>query len=71
MDSQRGQRGHDFLHPDKALSNIPQRELAAEDKTIWLHYFSAASDHYLAEIWHEPGEEANPDSGNPAIPAAT
>ena len=64
MDSQRGQRGHDFLPPDKALSTIPgaygSENVAAEDKTIWLHYFSAASDHYLAEVWHEPGEEDEP-----------
>jgi len=64
MDSQRGQRGHDFLPPDKALSTIPDaygsENVAAEDKTIWLHYFSAASDHYPAEVWHEPGEEHQP-----------
>ena len=64
MDSQRGQRGHDFLPADEALSTIPgaygSEHIPAEDKTIWLHYFSAASDHYLAEVWHEPGQDGEP-----------
>ena len=64
MDSQRGQRGHDFLPADEALSTIPgaygSEHIPAEDKTIWLHYFSAASDHYMAEVWHEPGQDGEP-----------
>lgn len=64
MDSQRGQRGHDFLPADEALSTIPgpygSEHVPAEDKTIWLHYFCAASDHYLAEVWHEPGQGGEP-----------
>jgi hypothetical protein len=64
MDWQRGQRGHDFLPADEALSTIPgaydSEHVPAEDKTIWLHYFSAASDHYLAEVWHEPGQDGEP-----------
>jgi hypothetical protein len=64
MDSQRGQRGHDFLPPHEALSKIPgaygSESVPAEDKTIWLHYFSVATDHYLAEVWHEPGEQDGP-----------
>lgn len=61
MDSQRAHRGHDFLPPGEALRKIPgaygTEHMPAEDKTIWLHYFSAASDHYLAEVWHEPGQD--------------
>jgi hypothetical protein len=64
MDSQRGQRGHDFLPTDEALSKVPgaygSEHVPAEGKTIWLHYFSAASDHYLAEVWHEPGQDGEP-----------
>jgi len=64
LDSQRGQRGHDFLPPDEALSKIPgaygSENVPAEDKTIWLHYFSATTDHYVAEVWHEPDEESGP-----------
>jgi hypothetical protein len=64
MDAQREQRGHDFLPTDEALSTIPgaydSEHVPAEDKTIWLHYFSAASDHYLAEVWHEPGQDSQP-----------
>lgn len=61
MNSQRGQRGYDFLPTDEALSAIPgaygSENIPVENKTIWLHYFSAASDHYLAEVWYEPGQE--------------
>jgi hypothetical protein len=64
VDSQRAERGHDFVPPDEALRKMPgaygSENVPAADKTIWLHYFSAASDHYLAEVWHEPGEEGEP-----------
>jgi hypothetical protein len=65
MDSQRQDRGHRFLPPPEVLSQIPgareTESTAAEDKTIWLHYFSAASDHYLAELWQEPERQGEPD----------
>jgi hypothetical protein len=64
MDSQPGQRGHDFLPTGEALSTIPgaygSEHVPVEDKTIWLHYFSAVGDHYLAEVWYEPGQEGEP-----------
>jgi hypothetical protein len=65
MDSQRQDRGHRFLPPPEVLSQIPgareSESTAAEGKTIWLHYFSAASDHYIAEAWPEPGSQDEPD----------
>jgi hypothetical protein len=65
MDSQRQDRGHRFLPPPEVLSQIPgarqTESTAAEDKTIWLHYFSAASDHYIAEAWQEPESQGEPD----------
>ena len=65
MDSQRQDRGHRFLPPPEVLSQIPgareTESTAAEDKTIWLHYFSAASDHYIAEVWQEPESQGEPD----------
>lgn len=65
MDSQRQDRGHRFLPPPEVLSQIPgarqTESSAAEDKTIWLHYFSAASDHYIAELWREPESQGEPD----------
>jgi hypothetical protein len=65
MDSQRQDRGHRFLPPPEVLSQIPgarqTESTAAEDKTIWLHYFSAASDHYIAEAWQEPERQGEPD----------
>jgi hypothetical protein len=64
MDSQHELRGHDFLPPAEVLEQIPgacqTENIPAEDKTIWVHYFSAASDHYNAEIWHEPGGHEAP-----------
>jgi hypothetical protein len=64
MDSQRQDRGHRFLPPPEVLSQIPgarqTESTAAEDKTIWLHYFSAASDHYIAEVWQEPESQGEP-----------
>jgi len=60
MDSQRGQRGHDFLPTDEALSKVPgaygSEHVPAEGKTIWLHYFSAASDHYRLAAFPEGAE---------------
>ena len=40
------------------LSKIPvlygTEHIAPEDKVVWLHYFSAASDHYVTELgWDE------------------
>jgi hypothetical protein len=65
MDSQRHNRGHRFLPPPEVLNQIPgareTESTAAEDKTIWLRYFSAASDHYIAEVWQEPESQGEPD----------
>jgi hypothetical protein len=65
MDSRRKDRGHRFLPPPDVLSQIPgarqTESTAAGDKTIWLHYFSAASDHYIAEAWQEPESQGEPD----------
>jgi len=58
VDTQRERRGHDFLSDADTLGKIPvlygTEDTPAEDKIIWLHYFSAASDHYVAEVgWDE------------------
>ena len=64
MDAQRRLRGHAFLPSRRVLDKAPgayaTEDVAAEDKTIIAHYFSASVDYYIAEMWQEPGEEGEP-----------
>jgi len=59
-ETQRKRRGHAFLPPKAVLDKIPALygtdSVPAEDKIVWLHYFSAASDHYITELDPETGE---------------
>ena len=54
MDTQRELRGHDFLPPPEVLSTIPPlygtEHVPTDEKIIHVHYFTAGSDHYVAEI---------------------
>ena len=54
LHTQRERRGHDFLPPGDILSQIPPlygtENTPPEDKIIFVHYFSAGSDHYIAEL---------------------
>ena len=59
-ETQRKRRGHAFLPPKAVLAKIPKlygtENTEAGDKIIWVHYFSASSDHYIAELDPETGE---------------
>lgn len=59
-ETQRKRRGHAFLPPKAVLAKIPAlyatESTPAEDKVIWAHYFSAGSDHWVAELDAETGE---------------
>jgi hypothetical protein len=56
-DTQRERRGHEFLADADALDKIPPlyatEHIPPEDKIIHLHYFSAASDHFVAEVGYD------------------
>src|ERR1035441_7366244 len=60
-ETQRKARGHNFTPPRKVLAKIPAlyatEEIPFEDKVIHLHYFSAGTDYYIAELSFEPGED--------------
>lgn len=59
-ETQRRRRGHAFLPPKAILDKIPMLYVTEgtpfEDKIIYAHYFSAASDYYIAELDAETGE---------------
>jgi Protein of unknown function (DUF2958) len=59
-ETQRARRGHAFLPPKAVLSKIPAlyatEKTDPDDKIIHAHYFSAGSDHYVAELDPETGE---------------
>jgi hypothetical protein len=61
-ETQRKARGHTFLPPKKVLAKIPALYatdgIPPEQKIIHAHFFSAGTDHYVAEL----GEDEN---GNP------
>lgn len=56
-ETQARRRGHAFLPPAAELARIPgQGKQDGKDlgsQVIYLHYFSAASDHWLSELWQE------------------
>jgi hypothetical protein len=59
-ETQRKRRGHNFLPPQAILKKIPALYatdgiIEPEDKMIYLKYFSAAGDWWIAEL--------DPDSG--------
>lgn len=57
-ETQARRRGHAFLPPKsvKVPALYDTDRVPAEDKIIHVHYFSAGSDHYMAELNRETGE---------------
>lgn len=59
-ETQRRRRGHAFLPPKAVLKRIPPiygtEGTPTADKTVWAHYFSAASDYYITELDQENWE---------------
>src|SRR5260370_40568105 len=53
-------RGHTFMPPPEVLAEIPALyatdRVEPDDKIIHVHYFSAGSDHWVAELNPETGE---------------
>lgn len=53
-ETQRRRRGHAFLPPKAVLRRIPKLyetdSTPAGAKDIWIHYFTAVSDYYIAEL---------------------
>lgn len=56
-ETQRKRRGHAFMPPKAVLGKIPPlygtEDVAIVDKIVWVHYFCAAGDWYLAELSEE------------------
>jgi hypothetical protein len=56
-ETQRARRGHPFLPPFEELAAVPglyeTESTPTADKIVWLHYFSAGSDHYITEIGYD------------------
>lgn len=54
LETQRKRRGHAFLPPKAILRRVPllydTDSTPAEDKMIWIHYFAAGSDYWIAEL---------------------
>ena len=54
-------RGHAFLPPARLLRKIPGAyatdSVPAAQKVIWVHYFCAAGDWWLAELWHDEEDD--------------
>jgi hypothetical protein len=59
-ETQRKRRGHNFLPPKAVLGKTPMLRttdgIPFDDKTIWVHYFCAAGDWWIAELDAETGE---------------
>jgi hypothetical protein len=53
-ETQHQRRGHNFYPPKAVVERIPPLygtdHIPAEDKMIWLHYFTSNSDWFIAEL---------------------
>src|SRR5580704_14134701 len=59
-ETERRRRGHRFLPTQDVLRKMPKLYATdgtpAEEKTIFAHFFSAGTDHYVAEMELDPTE---------------
>jgi Protein of unknown function (DUF2958) len=59
-ETQRQRRGHDFLPPEDERRCIPgereSEDTPLDEKVIHIHYFCAAGDWWIAELWPEDGQ---------------
>jgi hypothetical protein len=64
LDTQRERRGHDFLPPPEILAKIPREgrtgHQKAADITIWVHYYCAVADWWVAELEHDEEDVDHP-----------